>query len=118
MGVSTWVDAEFDIGPGFFHFCHVRDFGAPVIREVLIPREENVTIIRNTVNITNITVNNNGQTFVGGPSFAAIAARSARPIPTLKLVQQTNIGWRRRGPRGALRRYPAGQYPGDARARW
>lgn len=92
VGFSTWVDTSYDIGPSYYNFCHVHDFGAPVIRAVCLPRTRNVTIIQNTVNITNITYNNNSRVvFNGGPQYNVIAARSARPIPALKLVQNTNV---------------------------
>jgi hypothetical protein len=87
VGFSTWVDARFDIGPGFFSFVGVRDFGAPSLSEVIVNRTKNVTIINNTTNITNITVNNSN-VYTGGPSYAKYAALSAKPIPTLKLVRQ------------------------------
>ena len=67
-----------------------RDFGAPALGAVIVNREQNVTIINNTTNITNITVNNS-TVYTGGPSYAKItAALSARPIPTLKLVRQSD----------------------------
>ncbi len=87
IGFSTWVDARFDIGPGFFSFVGVRDFGAPSLGGVIVNRDQNVTIINNTTNITNITVNNSN-VYTGGPSYAKYAALSAKPIPTLKLVRQ------------------------------
>jgi hypothetical protein len=87
MGFGGWVDARFDIGPGFYSFVGVRDFGAPTLGQVIVDRGQNVTIINNTTNITNIT-NNNSNVYTGGPSYARIAARTARPIPTLKLVRQ------------------------------
>src|SRR4051812_962389 len=90
-GISTWADTTYDIGPSHYHFCHVCDFGAPVIREVLIPRRENVTIIRNTVNVTNITVINEGIPFCGGPRYDFVRERCLQPIPTLRLVRETNI---------------------------
>src|SRR3954471_13207813 len=42
VGISVWVDDTYDIGPYNYHFCRVRDFGAPVIREVCFPRERNI----------------------------------------------------------------------------
>jgi hypothetical protein len=87
VGFGGWVDARFDIGPGFYSFVGVRDFGAPALGAVIVNRQQNVTIINNTTNITNITVNNSN-VYTGGPSFATIAAHSTRPIPTLKLVRQ------------------------------
>ena len=94
IGISTWVDTVCDTGPDFYNFCRVRDFGAPVLRLVIINRTRNVTIIRNTVNITNITYNTYGDVPViynGGPSYAVISSRCERPIPVLKLVRTTHF---------------------------
>jgi hypothetical protein len=92
VGFSVWVDNSYDIGPSYYNFCAVEDFGAPVIREVILPRPRNLVIIANTVNITNITVNKfMGVPFCGGPRFDVISHRVRRPIPALKLVRETNI---------------------------
>ena len=108
VGIGIWVDSVYDIGPGYYSFCRVRDFGAPVLRPVILNREENVLIVRNTVNVTNITYNTGFEggsvVFNGGPSFVGINRFSARPIPALKLVTNVNIDpahWRElRGNRG------------------
>ena len=89
IGFGGWVDARFNIGPGFYSFVSVGDFGAPALGSVIVNRERNVTIINNTTNITNITVNNSN-VYTGGPSYAVMAAHSSRPIPTLKLVRQSD----------------------------
>ncbi|MHA3771596.1 DUF6600 domain-containing protein [Verrucomicrobiota bacterium sgz303538] len=92
VGFSVWVDNSYDIGPSHYNFCSVEDFGAPVIREVILPRPRNVVIIQNTVNITNITVNRfAGVPFCGGPRYDFLISRVRRPIPALKLVRETNI---------------------------
>jgi hypothetical protein len=92
VGFSTWVDAEYDIGPRLYSFCAVRDFGSPALRPVIVDRSRNITIINKTVNITNITVRRDTNIiYNGGPRYQTIAARSARPIQTLKLVQNRNI---------------------------
>jgi hypothetical protein len=95
IGIGIWVDYEYDIGPAYYNFCRVRDFGAPVLRPVIVNRIENVTIIRKTVNITNITYNNTYAggpvIFNGGPKYAVINERSARRIPALKLVQNADF---------------------------
>ena len=94
IGISTWVDTTYDIGPAFYSFCRVRDFGAPVLRPVIIDRSRNVVIIRSTVNITNITYNSYGAVPVvynGGLSYTVISQRCERPIPTLKLVRRTQF---------------------------
>ncbi len=102
VGFSFSVDTDYDIGPRFYSFCRIRDFGSPVLGPVIIDRSRNVVIINNTVNITNITTNNNA-VFVGGPSYRGIARRvdPAHPIQTLQLVRQTNAG-AFRGGKGAM----------------
>ena len=95
VGISVWADREYDLGPGYYRFCHTRDFGAPVLRGVLIDPGQNVEIIEGTVNITNITYNRDFAggpvIFNGGPDFATVNRLSARPIPALKLVQNTSF---------------------------
>lgn len=89
-GFSSWVDTHYDIGPGNYSFCNARDFGAPVIRHVIVPRSRNVTIINVTNNITNITYNrDNGYIFNGGLDYDYIAPRCSHSLPALKLVQNT-----------------------------
>ncbi len=90
IGFGVWVDTHFDIGPGSFRFCHVRDFGAPVLRHVFRPRHENINFISNTINITNISYRrDNGYAFNGGIDYDWIAPHCERPVPALKLVQNT-----------------------------
>lgn len=92
VGIGVWADDRYDIGPDHYHFCPVPDFGSPVILSVLIPPVQNVAIIQNTVNITNITVNPVTKVvFVGGPRYDLLKPRLRRPVPLLKLVQQTHL---------------------------
>ena len=91
-GLSVWVDSSYDIGPASYSFCRFRDFGAPVLRPVIIRREENFVIINNTVNITNITYNSGSNViFNGGLEYAFVNRFARRPIPALKLVHNTNV---------------------------
>ena len=57
-GVGVWADSLYDIGPGCFHFCHVSEFGFAIHCRVrcLCPQVQNIVIIRNTANITNIAL--------------------------------------------------------------
>lgn len=97
IGFSFWVDSYCDIGPTYYNFCETRNFGSPALRAVIINRSRNVTIINHTTNITNITVNKTTNiVYNGGPSYAVISQKSLRPIQTLKLRQQTDMGdWRK-----------------------
>jgi len=90
IGFGGWVDGRFDIGPGCYSFVRVGDFGAPALGAVILERGRNGTIINNTTNITNITYNNSN-VYTGGPSYRTMSAHSTRPIPTLKLVRQSDV---------------------------
>jgi len=92
-GIGISVDVSYGIGPRWYHFCHYHDFGAPAIRPFIVVRSMNFELIGRTRNITNITVNTGRHlVFNGGPDYRMVQQRSARPIPTLKLVQQTDVG--------------------------
>jgi hypothetical protein len=90
-GFGIWVDTYFDIGPGWFRFCRVRDFGAPYIRPVLLPCAGSYGIIPYTRNITNISYRRDfGCAFNYGPDYHWLAPLVARPVPALKLVRHRN----------------------------
>src|SRR5436190_6022006 len=57
--IGARVDIEYDIGPQYYNFCDVRFIGEPVLRDRIFPPTQNITYITNTVNVTNITVQNN-----------------------------------------------------------
>ncbi len=98
VGISVWADRDYNIGPGYYSFCETRHFGAPVLRNVIVRRSHNVTIINKTVNITNITVNKHKSwVYNGGPDYRKISAKSNRRIETLKLERRTDWDRRRDG---------------------
>jgi len=96
-GIGVWVDRDYDIGPSAYAFCEYRYFGAPVLRNFLVPRHRNFAIINSTVNITNITVltgpDQRRIVFNGGLDYRRIADRSEHRIATLQLVRQTEGDW-------------------------
>jgi hypothetical protein len=53
------IDLNLAIAPAAFRFVSEREIFAPRLAEVLVPRGRNVTILRNTTNITSYTVVNN-----------------------------------------------------------
>ena len=87
VGFSTRVDADYDIGPTNYSFVTVRNFGAPRLRTVIIEPRENITIIRQTTNITRITYVNN-IVYNEGPQYDVISRESAQPIRRLKLERR------------------------------
>jgi len=98
VGFGEWVDSYYDIGPSAYRFVEVRNFGAPQLRSVFVDPRENITIIQQTTNITQIThvdgvVNN------GGPRYEDISRESAEPIRRLKLDRRVEV----EGDRNSLR---------------
>lgn len=86
--IGPQVDIEFDIGPEYYNFCETRYIGEPVLRNYIAPRVQNVTYINNTVNVTNITVQNN-VVYNYGPNYEVLSAQSARPIQRLNIERQS-----------------------------
>ena len=86
------VDVTYDIGPEYYNFCDVRFIGEPVLRDRIIPPAQNITYITNTVNVTNIYVQNN-TVYNYGPDFAVVNRYSSRPIQRLAIERQatTNL---------------------------
>ncbi len=104
IGFGGWVDRDYDIGPGYYNFCDSRSFGSPVMRNVIYPRHRNTVYIEKTVNITNITYQNDRRwVHNGGPDYRRVSARSHRRIETLRLDRRTDTGYRH-GSRHDLRR--------------
>jgi len=86
--IGASVDIEFDIGPEYYNFCDIRFIGEPVLRDRIFPSTQNVTYISNTVNVTNITVQNN-VVYNYGPDYNVVSTYSSRPIQRLTIERQT-----------------------------
>src|SRR5216110_2125113 len=87
IGVN--VDVQFDIGPENYNFCDVRFIGEPVLRDRIFPPVQNVTYITNTVNVTNIYVQNN-VVYNYGPDYAVVNRYSSRPIQRLAIEREAS----------------------------
>lgn len=90
VGFSARVDADYDIGPDNYSFVEVRNFGAPRLRTVIVEPRQNVTIIRETTNITRITYVNN-LVYNEGPRYDVISRESALPIRRLRLERRGSL---------------------------
>lgn len=101
VAITGHVDIEFDIGPAYYNFVEVRYIGEPVLRERIVESSRNVTYISQTVNVTNITYQNN-VAYNYGPDYSALSARSSRPIQRLKLERQENVDVAAAAKSGAL----------------
>jgi hypothetical protein len=81
------LDVEFDIGPACYNFVDVRYIGEPVLRSRIVPYQQNVTFVTQTVNVTNITYKNK-TVYNYGPDLNVVNQYSSRPVQTLKLERQ------------------------------
>ena len=99
-GYTANVDQDYDIGPANYCFVGTRSFGAPVLSEVLLPPQQNVTIIEGTTNVTNIYYNrepNNVFVYNGGPNYNFIEAHSEHPIQRLQIERVQNTSYLEEG---------------------
>lgn len=79
IGFSSWVDDYYDIGPSSYCFVEGRNFGEHRLRSVFVDPRENITIINQTTNITNITYVDS-HVHNEGPRYDLLSRESARPI--------------------------------------
>lgn len=89
--ITGGVDVEFGIGPLYYNFVDLRYIGEPVLRGRILAPSRNVTIINQTVNVTNITYNNS-VVYNYGPDYNGLNQYSTRPIQRLSLQRETTIG--------------------------
>jgi hypothetical protein len=76
-----------DIGPSWYSFCPERAFLSANVFGAIVPWDRNVTIIRNTTNITNFNTVN-GQPFNRSLAVDQVQRMTGRPVPRLAV---TNI---------------------------
>jgi hypothetical protein len=87
-GFSAAVDDYYDIGPGMYAFVAIEAFGEPTYLGKMEEPAQNVTIVNQTVNVTNIKYRNvQNKTVVhnDGPSLNVINRQSRTQIKTVKL---------------------------------
>lgn len=101
VGYNSSVDVAYDIGPSHYCFVPVGNFGAPYIREFIVPPAQNVVIIERTSNVTNIVYRQGSRgprdrvVYAGGPDYNFIAQRTERPVPRLLLERRTDVAYDR-----------------------
>ncbi|HET9375994.1 MAG TPA: DUF6600 domain-containing protein, partial [Chthoniobacterales bacterium] len=87
IGIGGWCDHAYGLGPGAYFFIAFSHFAAHNYNSYILPPTQNVTIIRNTVNVTNITYNKTiGNNF--GPSTAMVQQKTGTVIKPVSLAYQ------------------------------
>jgi hypothetical protein len=90
QAITGSVDFTFGIGPLYYNFVDIRYIGEPVLRHRILAPSRNVTIINQTVNVTNITYNNS-TVYNHGPDYNRLNQYSTRPIQRLNLQRETTF---------------------------
>jgi hypothetical protein len=90
IGISSWADDYYDIGPGHYRFVEGRNFGVRRLNTVFVERQQNVTIINQSTNITNISYRNN-VIYNGGPDYDELSRRSSDPISRYRLDRRSEF---------------------------
>jgi len=106
--ITGQVDVLFDIGPLYYNFCDVRYIGEPILRGRIFAPSRNVTIINQTINVTNITYSNS-TVYNYGPNYNRLNQYSARPIQRLTLQRETTGNLDQGGKRGNFNRVNGNQ---------
>jgi hypothetical protein len=88
--IRGYVDVEFDIGPAYYNFVDIRYIGAPVLSRHIVQPTQNITYISQTVNVTNITYQNN-TIHNYGPDYNRLSAYSTQPIQRLTLQRAADV---------------------------
>ncbi len=88
--IRASVGLSFDVGPAFYSFISIEDLGEPTYRGRLVSREQNVTIINQTTNVTNI-VYNDVQVNNYGPDYEVITQRSRRPVEKYRIEANRDV---------------------------
>jgi len=93
-GFSAAVDNYYDIGPGAYAFVPVEEFGDATYLGKIEEPSENISIVNQTVNVTNISYRNvQNKTVVhnDGPSLNLINRKSKTPVRTLKVEREEAV---------------------------
>ncbi len=90
-GINAAVDVEYDIGPTSYTFVQVERFSSPSIREVIVREDENIVIVEQTRNVTNIRYGDGSVVFVEGPRYEVVSQRVSTPFAQLRLERRTEL---------------------------
>jgi probable HAF family extracellular repeat protein len=85
VGISSWSDSYYDIGPAAYSFISYSHWHEPSYAQYIEPPQRNVQIITETKNVTNI-VNNNNVINNFGPPVQTVAAKTNQNIQQVKLA--------------------------------
>ena len=91
VSISSWSDSYYDVGPSAYTFIRYSHWSAPSYARYVEPPAQNVQIINQTKNVTNIVTNN---TVINnyGPSVQTVSAKTKQTIQQVKLAVNRATG--------------------------
>jgi probable HAF family extracellular repeat protein len=91
VSISSWSDSYYDVGPSAYTFIRYSHWSAPSYAQYVEPPAQNVQIINQTKNVTNIVTNN---TVINnyGPPVQTVSARTQQNIQEVKLAVNPATG--------------------------
>ncbi|MGI8891055.1 MAG: DUF6600 domain-containing protein [Chthoniobacterales bacterium] len=89
-GIQNWADNYYDIGPDQYAFVPAKEFGRQLTSREVVPTERNVTLINQTINVTNI-VYKNSVIVDRGPSYDDLRSGSGQSIKRYRLERTRNV---------------------------
>ncbi|MBV9274700.1 MAG: DUF3466 family protein, partial [Verrucomicrobia bacterium] len=91
IGIASWADSYYGLGPNAYTFINYQSWAQPSYLRAAVPVTQNVQIINQTRNITNIRVQN---TIINnyGPPVQTIAQRTNQKIVPTKVVFNSGRG--------------------------
>ena len=89
VGISGWADSYYGIGPAAYSFINVKSWNQPSYLRVVAPSAQNIQIIRQTTNITNIRIQN---TIINnfGPKVETVGQWTNQKVVPTKIVFNPN----------------------------
>jgi hypothetical protein len=89
-GIRNWADNYYDIGPEQYSFLPTRQFGTQRLASLVVAQEQNVTIMNQTVNVTNITYDNTNVVNYG-PDYNELQRQTQQPIERLRVERRMDV---------------------------
>jgi probable HAF family extracellular repeat protein len=91
VSISSWSDSYYDVGPAAYTFIRYSHWSAPSYARYVEPPAQNVQIVSQTKNVTNI-VNNNTVINNYGPAVQTVSAKTKQNIQEVKLAVNSVTG--------------------------
>jgi hypothetical protein len=103
VGIRNWADNYYEIGPDQYSFVPIEQFGAQRVGPTVLPSEENLALVNQTTNVTNLHVGRDTNVVLNhGPDFAELQRRTQHPIERLRVARRTVVRFLEENPKPTI----------------